>query len=132
MNKCNSLAGALAVWLIGLGLWGYFGAEVEHRSGTAWIPAGFGVALLLLGALALKENLRKHAMHAAAAVGLIGVVGAAVMVVRKLAGGGEFTRGTSAQLAMAVLCAAFVGLCVNSFIQARRARAKGGSPAGSV
>jgi hypothetical protein len=108
--------------LIGLGAWGFFGAEPEHRSGTAWIPAGFGVALLLLGVLALKEHLRKHAMHAAAAVGLIGLVGAVVMVVRKLAGGGEFTRGTAAQLAMAVLCAVFVGLCVNSFIQARRRR----------
>src|SRR5205823_5834869 len=107
------------VLLIGLAAWGFFGAEPEHRSGTAGIPAGFGVALLLLGVIALKEHRRKHAMHAAAAVGLIGLVGAAVMVVRKLAGGGELSRGTTAQLAMAVLCAVFVGLCVNSFIQAR-------------
>jgi len=117
--------------LIGLGAWGYLGAEPEHRSVTALIPAGFGVALLLLGLLARKESLRKHAMHAAAALGLIGLVGAAVMVVRKLAREGNLDgRGPTAQLAMAVLCAVFVGLCVNSFIQARRAR--GGSSAGPV
>jgi len=109
--------------LIGLGAWGYFGAELEHRSGTAWIPAGFGLALLLLGALALKAHLRKHAMHAAAAVGLIGFVGAVVMVLRKFGKDGNLeSRGATAQLAMAVLCAVFVGLCVNSFIQARRRR----------
>ena len=41
---------------------------------TALIPAAFGLALLLCGALALKESRKKHAMHAAAMVGLLGWV----------------------------------------------------------
>src|SRR5581483_1239793 len=64
------LTGAL---LIGLGAWGYLGAEAEHRSVTALIPAFFGLALVLLGLLAFKEHLRKHVMHLAAMIGLIGL-----------------------------------------------------------
>src|SRR5262249_47139153 len=39
---------------------------------TALIPAGFGLVLAILGVLARKDNLRKHVMHLAAMVGLIG------------------------------------------------------------
>jgi hypothetical protein len=108
--------------LIGLGLAGYFGADTT--SPTALIPAGFGAALLLLGVLALKESLRKHAMHLAAMVGLLGVIGALVRPIQKLASGAEVRADAAllSQLLMAVLCAVFLGLCVNSFIQARRRR----------
>ena len=53
----------LGILLILLGLGGYFGTDA--KSFTALIPAFVGVPLLLLGCLALKDNLRKHAMHAA-------------------------------------------------------------------
>src|SRR5437660_1316301 len=39
---------------------------------TALIPAGLGVVLLALGALSFKEGLRKHTMHAAAALAALG------------------------------------------------------------
>ena len=109
--------------LTALGLWGWFGAEPEHRSVTAFIPAFVGVPLVLLGLLALKESMLKHAMHAAAVLGLLGFLAALGRIIQKLATGGtvEGRAGTSTVL-MAVLCGTFVALCVNSFIQARRRR----------
>src|SRR5262245_7418560 len=87
---------------------------------TALIPAGLGAALALLGVVALKED----AMHAAAALGWLGLIGVLIRPVRTLATGGEVNAGALAsQLVTALVCLAFVGLCVNSFIQARRRRA---------
>jgi hypothetical protein len=107
--------------LIGLGLAGYFGTDTT--SPTALIPAGFGAALLLLGLLALNERLRMHAMHLAAMVGLLGVIGALFRPIQMWASGAELkTNALVSQLLMALLCAVFLGLCVNSFIQARRRR----------
>jgi hypothetical protein len=82
----------------------------------------------LLGWIGLHERYRKHALHAAVAVGVIGFLGAA----RGLPGlidwmsGNEVDRPVAvlAQSVMAVLMALFVGLCLKSFTDARRARAK--------
>lgn len=93
-----------------------------ERSPTALIPAGFGAVLLLLGFFALiKPGLRKHVMHAAAAVGALGFIGAAVMFVKGITSKG-FTLSVGAQLAMAILTGLFILFCVRSFIAARRAR----------
>ena len=61
--------------------------------------------------------------------GLKGAVGAAVRPVRTLLAGGEVANPSAltSQLVTAGLCLVFVGLCVNSFIQARRRRAAGES-----
>ena len=80
-----------------------------------------------------SETLLKHAMHAAAMVGLLGFLAAAYRFTLRLAqreAGWDDTRTLSAG-GMTILCLVFVGLCVNSFIQARRrraARAAAGSP----
>jgi hypothetical protein len=94
---------------------------------TALIPAGFGLVLVILGVLARKDNVRKHVMHAAVLVGLIGFLGAAAMGVPKfvtMLSGGEVERPRAvvAQIIMATTCLVFVGLCVKSFIDARRNR----------
>jgi hypothetical protein len=95
---------------------------------TALIPAFFGLALVVCGALAMKESRKKHAMHAAAMVGLLGFIGAFVMVVKELvrvmSDGGPLKRPTAfwSQCAMAALCVVFVVLCVQSFIAAKKAR----------
>src|SRR5207253_7402475 len=75
--------------LVGLGVDGY--ADVvgligptEPHSPTALIPAYFGAALILCGLIALNENLLKHAMHAAAMVGLVGLLAGAGMGLPKL------------------------------------------------
>ena len=113
--------------LIGLGAGGYFGSE--SGSWTAWIPAFFGLPLLLCGVLAFQEKMLKHAMHLAAMIGLIGfLLGAGRIVSVLLRGTFTMSLAFAMQAAMAGLCAVFVGLCVNSFIQARKARAKQSHP----
>ncbi len=106
-----------------LGVGGFVGTGNEHP--TALIPAGFGLLLILLGALARKESLRKHAMHLAAAVGLLGAIGAGIMLLMPLIEGTGIARPVAyaCTAVMCALCLAFVGLCVNSFVQARRRRA---------
>ena len=130
------VAMVFGILLVGLGCVGYFapemfpGGEAAVRSITALIPAFVGGPLFLLGVLALNENLRKHAMHASAALGLLGFLGAGVQFLRK-ALGGDFAwgPGTISQAIMAGLCGVFVILCVKSFIDARRARSRADQPA---
>jgi hypothetical protein len=120
--------------LTALGVWGYFIADVSpaDKSVTALIPAFVGVPLVVLGILALKESMLKHAMHAAAMLGLLGFLAAAGRLVQKLVTTGmpSGVPGISVGL-MILLCALFVALCVNSFVAARRRRraAAGQTPA---
>jgi len=111
--------------LIALGLGGYFGTGRE--SVTALIPAFLGLPLLLLGLAALKERLRKNAMHIAAIMGLLGFGGTVpgLMKLPALLTGAELERPAAVpvQAAMAVVCFVFVVLCVLSFIKARRTSA---------
>ena len=115
--------------LIAVGVWGYAGSSAP----TALIPAGIGAVLAVLGLLALKESLLKHAMHAAAALGLLSFLVTGVMGLPKLAKmlAGEQPdrpRAVISQSLTAGICAVFVALCVNSFIQARRRRQATAAP----
>ncbi len=116
--------------LIALGIWGYWGgvlglwqplgfAPPEKLSGTALIPAYLGAGLVVLGLLAFKASLLKHAMHGASAIGLLGLVAALSRIV--MTGNIKGVSGVSL-MAMTLLCAAFVALCIHSFLQARRRR----------
>ena len=102
-----------------LGLASYF--LTGASSSTALIPAIFGVLLLVLGFLARSEAARKHAMHAAATVALVGCGGALFSLMRSPAEPRSLVAVFS-QAAMVGLTAVFVGLCVKSFIDVRRAR----------
>jgi hypothetical protein len=116
--------------LIALGAVGYLAPELlgEGPSGqpTALIPAAFGAGLVICGLVTLaRPGARKHAMHFAALLGVLGLVGALMRPVMKLAKGEAIDYGSAAfrsQAAMAALCLLFVILCVRSFINARRAR----------
>src|SRR5688572_29123504 len=105
--------------LVLLGFAGYF--LTGTSSVTALIPAFFGLVLIVLGFIARSESARKHAMHAAAMVGVIGMIGA---LGRLLSAPLALQPGAAmySQVAMAVLMAVFTALCVRSFIAARRAR----------
>jgi len=96
------------------------------QSFTALIPTAFGLVLVGLGQLARREQARRHAMHAAAAVGLLALLGSVSGFVKvfSLLRGDEVLRPAAvvAQSIMFVLSAVFVGLAVNSFIQARKKR----------
>jgi len=105
-----------------LGAVGYF---PDGKSPTALIPAYAGLSLILLGFIAYQESARKHAMHAAAAVALIGFLAAAWRAITKLRNGAEFDKALTCTTIMAILCGVFVALCVKSFIDARRRRKEG-------
>lgn len=108
--------------LIALGL-GVYLFHPQHPV-TSLIPAGFGALFLLLGFIAREHAYRKHAMHAAAALALVGILGTmrGVIGVFRLIGGGEVARPDAAiaQAAMAGVCLIFLILAIRSFINARR------------
>jgi uncharacterized YccA/Bax inhibitor family protein len=96
---------------------------------SALSPAFIGVPILLTGILAIAAlGTRKHAMHFAAMLGLFGTIGGLVpAVLRKF----EIQTAVIVGISMSVLSALFLGLCVKSFIDARKARqsaAPGESP----
>ncbi len=119
-NTVARITIGIGVVLIALGLIGFF---PDQSAPTALIPAIFGVVLLILGGLATREHLRKHAMHAAVTVGLVGfLAGAGRAVPVALSGEIANPKAFTMVIAMAVVCGIFVGLCVKSFIDARRRR----------
>jgi uncharacterized membrane protein HdeD (DUF308 family) len=119
------ICGALLV-LVGIVGYGTATPNDEGKiSPTALIPAFFGAALVLCGALAFNDKLRKHVMHLAAMVGLVGAIGGFMPLVRQYNKTGEFDPAKPSAVAgelMILVCVVFVGMCVNSFIQARKAR----------
>jgi uncharacterized membrane protein HdeD (DUF308 family) len=116
------------ILLIVVGAVGYANAtpgDDGKVSPTAMIPALFGVMLAICGLLAFNDKFRKHAMHVAAIVGVLGVLGGFMPIIRQYSKTGSFDPLKPSAVAgelMILICAVFVGLCVNSFIQARRAR----------
>ena len=110
----------LGIVLIVLGLIGYFGTG--RVSVTALIPAFFGAVFVILALMARSDAARKHAMHAAVAIALLGLLGTLVRLIPAL-GAGQLTRpAVLAQLVMSMLLAGYVALGVKSFKDARRAR----------
>jgi hypothetical protein len=116
---------ACGVLLIIIGILGYVSGVLHGAASlTALIPAVFGLVLFLLGIFARKsEGLRKHLMHAAVVIALLGFLMTAGRLVSKL---GELTYSAAvvSQVSMALVCLLFVILAVKSFIDARRERAR--------
>ncbi len=112
------------VILMALGGGLYIGTGMENV--TALIPAFFGVAFLVLGLLARNPARLKMVMHLAAVLALLGIGGTARGIRPALAhlGGEEVERPAAAlgQASMFLLCLVFLILCINSFVQVRRAR----------
>lgn len=118
--------------LVGLGGFGYAfltlpaGTPVG-RIFTALIPAVLGLIIALIGFVAQKkENLRKHLMHGAVLVALLGFI-ATISSVLKLGslfdGTAERPLAVVSQFLTAMICLIFIILSVKSFIDARRSGA---------
>jgi hypothetical protein len=109
-----------ALLLILLGLGAYFGTG--GQSITAMIPAFFGLPLLLCGIAALQTLYRKHAMHLASGIALLGLLGALGRPLGRLFSGEplQFNAALTTQLVMGLLCAVLLALYTKSFIDARR------------
>jgi uncharacterized membrane protein len=106
--------------LIVLGIASY--VVTERTSVTALIPSFFGAVLVVCALVAKNENARKHAMHAAVAIALIGAIASLGRAVPAVMNGDASRPAVIAQLAMAVLLIVYVALGVQSFIAARKAR----------
>jgi hypothetical protein len=82
-----------------------------------------------LGAIALNEKARKHAMHVAAMVGLLAVGGDGFQLIKTINNTTTAPEVRNLKImsmgATLVLCVVFMVLCVRSFIQARRNRVAG-------
>jgi hypothetical protein len=113
-----------AIWigrlLVLLGIAGYgYGMYSGNASLTAMIPAAFGIVLMILGHLSLaKENWRKHLMHVAVILALLGFILPVGRLVSKF---GDLTISAAvlSQVVMAILCLVFVVFAVRSFAAAR-------------
>ncbi|MHB0954853.1 MAG: hypothetical protein ACYC6N_30600 [Pirellulaceae bacterium] len=122
MARFTILIGLLLT-LVGVGSYFYAlltGSEATGPSPTALIPAFAGVPILLLGCVALKESLRKHAMHVVALLALLGFLLPVGRLAMKLAQG-ELPKTTIlvSLVLMAALCGILLAACVRSFVDAR-------------
>lgn len=140
-----------AIALLGLGIWSYVESGNNHKkaadeatklareteanapavtpdkvSMTTLIPAGIGAGLLAcVAGVIFLPNARKHIMHVAALVGVLGFVGGFVPVFRSKTGFDLESMAIKSGLLMSLICVIFVALCVKSFIDARKARTAG-------
>ena len=118
----TSLAQWIGLILIVTGLAGYL--VTGAASVTALIPAFLGILLLASGIIGRREHLRKHAMHAAAVLALLGFLGSlrGVGPFFTLLAGGTVDLPVAAvtQTITAVASAVFIVFAVRSFIEARR------------
>ena len=89
----------------------------DSRSVTALIPAFVGLPILLMGLLAFKESARMHAMHVAAALGVLGLLAA---IGRIATAGLSLSAAGISLMIMVLLTGSFVLVCVKSFVDARR------------
>ena len=116
----------IGIILIIVGIISYIATEAV--SVTALIPAFFGAVFGGLGMLAKRsEATRKHAMHAAlllAILGLGGSFGGLTAIIGLIFGGEAPERMSAAisQAIMAALCIMFLALGIKSFIDARKAQ----------
>ena len=116
---------AFGTILILIGILGAIAGYLNGRySNTALIPAAFGILMALCGFIAWKmPNLRKHLMHGALLVALMGVIGTLFSPgIRNFLTTGHVGDSTSfvAQVSMGAVCVLFLILGIKSFIDARR------------
>ena len=119
MHRWTILFGLL---LVAIGLGGYYFADAKQP--MALIPAVLGIAMFVCGVVAAQGAMRMLAMHVAALIGMIGFVGPMVTIFNDITN----TANTAEVLAKGLtsaLCLMFVLMCVNSFLEVRRARKAG-------
>jgi hypothetical protein len=120
VNPMPATTRLFGILLIVLGLASY--VATGRTSVTALIPAFVGALFVLLALAARNPAARKHVMHAAVALGLLGALGTLGRVIPAVSQGNATRPAVLAQIAMTVLLFVYVALGVRSFIEARRAR----------
>ncbi len=109
-----------AALLIALGV----GAFALSGSPTSLLPAYFGGVLAVLAGLALAyAGARRHLMHAAAVVALLGALAPTAALVIRASKMSPLALGVN--VSMLALSAALLAMMVRSFVVARRSRTPG-------
>lgn len=129
MNNQSSipkLALTIGGILIAVGIIAYIISGAS--SVTALIPSFLGLLIALCGFIGQRsESARKHAMHAAAVLSLLGAFGSIqgfIGFFSLIAGASvDLPYAVVAQFVTTVLCVIFIVAAVRSFINARRSRA---------
>jgi hypothetical protein len=132
-----TLAVMFGIVLTALGLVAYFnpaplgvgkdGLPATSGHPSSLSPVAIGGILLIAGLLSMaRPGTRKHAMHLAAVAALLGTIGGLVPVILRNFAFQEVA--VKVGLGMSVLSAIFLAMCVNSFVQARKARQVTSSP----
>ena len=104
-----------------MGIAFYLVADPTRRSFTALIPSVLGLVIGICGMLAQNELRRKMAMHIAAGVALLGILGSLPRILPALTGAPiTLPLAFAAQLLTVILCSIFLILCIRSFMSARR------------
>lgn len=112
--------------LIGVVAWAVTGME----QATALIPTYFGIIVFVLTLVAqYKENLKRHMMHAAMALvllGLLGSIGGLFRLIGFVFTGAELARPVAvyAQSMFALASIGYLYSGIQSFIEARKNREK--------
>ena len=113
---------SIGVLLVVVGVGGYI--LTGAVSVTALIPAVIGVVLVALAAWGRNDATRKHAMHGAMLVALLGVAGSVrgLLQLPGLLAGGEVARPAAvySQSITAILMLILIVAGVRSFVAARR------------
>jgi hypothetical protein len=117
MPNTTRLVGIILM-VIGIGSYWLTG----RTSITALIPAFFGVVFVGLAYAARNEAMRKHVMHVAVALGLLGALGTLGRAVPAILAGDATRPAVIAQVVTGLVLAYYVFLGVQSFRAARRAR----------
>ncbi len=119
---------ALTTWigalLVATGVIGYVGTGAASL--TALIPSAVGALLLIAALIGRRENARKHAVHAALAVALVGLLGSLMNVVKigdVLAGTAQRPAAVIVSTVMFVLLVVYLVAGIRSFVRARAASA---------
>jgi hypothetical protein len=125
MSAITIIIGVMLI-LIGVGGYGW-GASTGSGSPTALIPSVIGLIITVLGGIATNERLRKHAMHGALLIALLGFLGTVMGIpkVISLLQGAQIERPAAAiaQTLTAILCLILLAFGIKSFVDARRNRA---------
>jgi hypothetical protein len=118
----TQLTGWVGALLMVVGVGGYILTHMVSR--TALIPAAIGAVLIGLAYLGAQERRRRHALHGAMVVALLGIAGSArgLMQLPALLSGGEVARPAAvyAQSITAIALLVLLVAGIRSFIAARR------------
>lgn len=115
-----SISITFGIVLVLIGVTGYvYGMNAGNASLTALIPAAFGTAMAACGLFARSsEGMRKHMMHLAIVIALLGFIltaGRLLMKVTELV----ISPAVVSQASMAIICLIFIVLAIRSFAAAR-------------